>query len=76
MAETMADAPVDAPIDVQCNGVPAVAACVEYYALVSRCFDRDVLSFACQDSLLPSADADVDAIALICNTQLNNFPCR
>ena len=45
---------------------------------LTTCFMRDDISFACQSTVLPTADADVSAIAELCLENLNRLKtaCR
>ncbi len=59
-----------------CGDVQAVPTCVEYQNLLATCL-RPV-PFACQSSLLPVGDADVQAITQLCleNLQRLQTACR
>jgi hypothetical protein len=60
-----------------CGDVQAVPDCVAYQDLLMKCFMRDV-AFACQSSILPVGDADVQAIQQLCadNLQRLQAACR
>jgi hypothetical protein len=52
--------------DVWCEAGHAVPICVEYYAILTSCFQHDYGSYACADPLVPKVDADVSAIEGLC----------
>ncbi len=67
-----ADAMDDVPV-VWCGDVAAVPQCVQYFSLLSTCLQRNVDGFACQNSLLPTGDAHVDAIQQVCLENLERL---
>lgn len=50
-----------------------VEVCVQYYALLSTCFNRDLLSGACDPSLIPTSQADLQQIEALCTANLQRL---
>jgi hypothetical protein len=72
------DAASDAPDDaLWCGDVRAVPDCVAYQLLLKSCLQTD-FDFACQATLVPTADADVASIEAICAENLTRLQtaCR
>jgi hypothetical protein len=64
------DAAGDAPDGaLWCGDVRAVTDCVAYQLLLKSCLQTDI-DFACQASLVPTADADVASVEAICADNL------
>lgn len=61
-----------------CGDVRAVPECVEYQDFLSKCLMMREEEFACQATLLPTDDADVQAIQRLCleNLQRLQAACR
>jgi hypothetical protein len=73
------DAESDANFDdVWCEAGHAVPICVQYYAILTTCFQHDYASYACADPLVPKEDADVPGIAGLCAFYLrgSRHACR
>jgi hypothetical protein len=57
-----------------CDGGMPIPECVEYYKELAQCFtEPDLLSLACQGSLLATPDADIASIEELCSVNLQRI---
>ena len=59
--------------DVTCDSGAPVPICVDYYALLSKCFNTDYLSECCQASLIPDSGSSLLNIEQICAVNLQRM---
>jgi hypothetical protein len=72
------DATDDSPETAPPPCPDAVPVCVQYYAYLSNCTQRDVSSLACQESLIPDGSDQLMQIVQLCEENLQRIEqaCR
>lgn len=63
----------DAGVVVTCDSGTPVPVCVQYYAVLSACLGMDLTSEACQASLIPSSQAELQQIEYLCSVNLQRI---